>query len=49
MAEAAFSKENGSTVYLLVEHLAGENPTRDIERRQADHAEENEHGWHEII
>ena len=49
MAEAAFSKENGSNVYLLVEHLAGENPTRDIERRQADHAEENEHGWQEII
>lgn len=32
MAEAAFSKENGSTVYLLVEHLVGKNPTSDVER-----------------
>ncbi|HHU04265.1 MAG: RloB family protein [Saccharofermentanales bacterium] len=32
MAEAAFSKENGSTVYLLAEHLVGKHPKRDVER-----------------
>ena len=32
MAEAAFSKENGSTGYLLAEHLVGKHPKRDVER-----------------
>lgn len=49
MAEAAFSKENGSTVYLLVEHLVGEDPTSDAERRKVVPSVENESDRQEII
>ncbi|MDD4324518.1 MAG: RloB family protein [Eubacteriales bacterium] len=42
MAEAAFSKENGSTVYLLAEHLVGKNPSSDVERSRERHKFQDE-------
>ena len=48
MAEAAFSKENGSTVYLLVEHLVGKNPSRDVERSKAANQVEYEYSRQEM-